>query len=446
MKTTAARKQSTALIELPHAETVPVGWWEQTVKPWADRNPTADDLLEGVAFLDGVHDQWEKLGRDTIEFLKARRYLEVRWGELVGPHPGRGRRKIARDRLSKDERLAFRRLAAGKPAVLAALRDATDESELGRALLLRQAQGYLRAQRASRPKEPLTLRRTRGETRPAERAYSIADWEALDATARREIIAAGFDCRTKLNEQPSDAIEWARRSLNTVTGCLHDCPYCYARDIAQRSKAYPQGFAPTFHPSRLGAPANDVVPPEAKSDPAYRNIFANSMSDLFGQWVPVEWIEATIEMARRNPQWTFLVLTKFPQRAADFEFPKNWWMGTTVDAQARVANAERAFAKISCGTKWLSIEPLLQPLTFTRLDLFQWLVIGGASPSSKTPSWLPPVRAWAPLLAAADAAGIAVYFKTNCGLADGVRIREFPWTRRTSTPRPPSPFRYLKGL
>jgi len=444
-----ARRQSTALIELPRFETVPAGWWEETVKRWADGQPTASELRKGVAWLDGVREQWEKLGRDTLEFLKARRYLEVRWGELLGSHPGRGPgrgKRSSQDDLSKNERLDFRRLAAGKPAVLAALREATDEADLVRALLIRLAQGYVRAQRASAPrKEPLTLRRTRGETRPAEQAYSIAEWEGLEIGARKEIIAAGFDCRTKLNEQPSDAIEWARRSLNTVTGCMHDCPYCYARDIAERSTAYPQGFAPTFHPSRLGAPANEPLPPEAKTDPAYRNVFANSMSDLFGQWVPREWIEATIEMARRNPQWNFLTLTKFPQRAADFDFPDNWWMGTTVDAQARVANAEKAFARIRCGTKWLSVEPLLQPLTFGRLDLFQWLVIGGASASTKTPAWVPPFDWLAALCAAARAAGLAIYHKTNLGLDDRMRLREFPWARR-SRPRVPAPFRYLKGL
>src|SRR5262249_40378111 len=116
----------------------------------------------------------------------------------------------------------------------------------------------------------------------------------------------------------------------------------YARDIADRFFSY--GFAPTFHPDRLACPQNVKVPEQAKTDTAFKNIFANSMSDLFGKWVPVEWIEATIEMARRNPQWNFLTLTKFPLRAAEFEFPDNWWMGTTVDAQARVENAERAFS------------------------------------------------------------------------------------------------------
>jgi protein gp37 len=163
-------------------------------------------------------------------------------------------------------------------------------------------------------------------------------------------------------------------------------------------------------------------------DDTNKNIFANSMSDLFGKWVPEDWIEATIKMAQRNPQWNFLVLTKFPQRAADFEFPQNWWMGTTIDTQARVDNAERAFTKIKCGTKWLSCEPLLEQLKFKHLDLFQWVVIGGASRSNRTPEWHPPFDWLASLHAQARSAGCRVYHKANCGLSDEMRVKEFPWT------------------
>lgn len=286
------------------------------------------------------------------------------------------------------------------------------------------------------------------EKKPSILSFSLESWKALSNSSRESVIAEGFAAKAHMNDQPSDAIEWARRSLNTVTGCLHDCPYCYARDIAtsaRMSSIYPQGFAPTFHPARLSAPANEKLPPEAKSDPAFRNVFANSMSDLFGRWVPEEWIESTIEMARRNPQWNFLTLTKFPQRAAEFGFPDNWWMGTTVDAQARVANAEKAFEKIKCKTKWLSVEPLLQPLKFDNIGLFQWLVIGGASASNKTPAWVPPLDWVLELHAQAREAGLRVYYKTNCGMYDSLRVREFPWTDIEDRELPKA-FRYLKGM
>jgi protein gp37 len=220
-------------------------------------------------------------------------------------------------------------------------------------------------------------------------------------------------------------------------------PYCYARDIAER--LYPQKFAPSFHPDRLAGPSRVTVPEQARRDLSYRNIFANSMSDLFGKWAPTELITATIDMASRNARWNFLTLTKFPQRAADFEFPANWWMGTTVDAQARVENAERAFEKIRCATKWLSLEPLLEPLRFSRLDLFQWVVIGGASPSQKTPEWVPPYRWFHVVNDQALTAGLRVYHKTNLHLDDRMRLREFPWTEPPA-PRFPKSFLYLKGM
>lgn len=293
------------------------------------------------------------------------------------------------------------------------------------------------------PKE-LTLISAKPQKKGEKRYYAVDEWKSLPKAEREKLIADGFEAAGEgMNEQTGTAIEWARWSHNTVTGCKHDCPYCYARDIAER--LYPQKFEPTFHPHRLAGPSHVKVPEAAKRDESYRNIFANSMSDLFGQWVPAEWIEATLEMARRNPHWNFLTLTKFPQRAAEFVFPTNVWMGTTVDAQARVDNAERAFAKIKCETKWLSLEPLLEPLKFRRLDLFQWVVIGGASVSTKTPEWVPPFDWLASLHLAALEAGCRVYHKTNLKLPDEMRERQFPWVN----PKPKllhKSFIYLRGM
>ncbi|MFH1574164.1 MAG: DUF5131 family protein [Acidobacteriota bacterium] len=296
--------------------------------------------------------------------------------------------------------------------------------------------------RASMP-DPGSFVLTGRSAKAIEDYYTIESGSKLPKKEQESILETGFQSKAKLNEQDTTSIEWAMFSLNTVTGCLHGCPYCYARDIAERF--LPQGFEPTFYPARLAAPANTKVPEEAANDPSYKNIFANSMSDLFGQWVPADWIEATIEMARRNPQRNFLLLTKFPQRAAEFKFPKNWWMGTTVDAQARVGPAEKAFEKIRCGTKWVSCEPLLEPLCFTRLDLFQWVVIGGASASTKTPEWIPPFDWIADLHMQARAAGCRVYHKTNTGLPDWLKVREFPWAE-PPVKHLPKPFQYLKGM
>lgn len=230
----------------------------------------------------------------------------------------------------------------------------------------------------------------------------------------------------------NDNIEWAAWSWNPVTGCLHDCNYCYARDIANRF--YPEKFQPSYHPDRLDAPDNTNVPtgPRFYGDIGYRNIFTCSMADLFGKWVPAEWIESVIDSVARNPQWTFLFLTKFPIRMADFRFPDNVWLGTSVDRQWAVDRAESAFRKIKAsgfsGVCWLSCEPMLERLTFSGLDMFDWVVMGGASASTKTPEYRPPFDDVVHLYNQARNANCRVYQKTNLipGMGDSQRVREYP--------------------
>jgi protein gp37 len=157
------------------------------------------------------------------------------------------------------------------------------------------------------------------------------------------------------------------------------------------------------------------------------------MADLFGRWVPAEWIEAVLDTVRKCSEWTFLFLTKFPIRMAEFDFPQNTWVGTTVDCQARVKNAEKAFRKVKAGVKWLSCEPLIEPLKFSDLGAFNWMVIGGASESSKTPEWVPP-RAWVEdLKKAAKAAGCLAYEKENA-LVRECSYPDVPWQEPTEAP------------
>jgi protein gp37 len=207
----------------------------------------------------------------------------------------------------------------------------------------------------------------------------------------------------------NDNVDWAWFTWNPVTGCLHDCPYCYARDIAERF--YPQKFVPTFHEDRLTAPANTKLP--SSDDPRSRRVFTCSMADLFGKWVPQAWIDAVFERVRDHQEWEFLFLTKFPQRLAELHWPDNAWVGTTVDQQHRVAIAERAFRGVKAGVKWLSCEPLMEPLRFTSLDMFDLVVIGGASRSTQTPEFWPPLDWVIDLMAQARDAGCKVYLKPN---------------------------------
>jgi protein gp37 len=207
----------------------------------------------------------------------------------------------------------------------------------------------------------------------------------------------------------------------------HPCPFCYARELAESARLrlyYPFGFAPAIRPRHFLAPVHQQPPAGADEDVSLKNIFFGSMADVFGRWVPDEWIERTLKMCRDAPQWNFLFLTKFPKRLVGLDFPSNAWVGTSVIEQKMLPAAEAAFAEVRAGVRWLSVEPMLEPLRFTRLDLFQWVVIGGASRTAGTPEWRPHYPWVHDLVEQARAAGCAVYQKTN--LAGGARLLEMP--------------------
>jgi protein gp37/ParB-like chromosome segregation protein Spo0J len=237
--------------------------------------------------------------------------------------------------------------------------------------------------------------------------------------------------QAKFNEQKNTDIEWAMWSWNPVTGCKHDCPYCYAREIAHN--IYEQDFEPTFIPERLGAARNTVVPEKAAREIGWRNVFVCSMADLWGKWVPREIIAYVMLEVWENPQWNYLFLTKFPDRYLEFDFPRQAWLGTTVDRQVAVERAEKSFAKLikqgHKGIRWLSVEPMLEPVKFTDLSMFDWVVIGGQSEWSRegrvvVEKFVPPFRWYFDLIKQADLAGCQVYMKEN--LEVGTRLREYP--------------------
>lgn len=305
--------------------------------------------------------------------------------------------------------------------------------------------GRIAAKLPERPRDARPASKRRADN------ISLPSWEKMDEAERRECLdPANYPSDQPMNTQTGPGIEWAQKSWNPIVGCKHDCPYCYARDIALRyPDAFPHGFEPAFRPYMLNAPANTPLPKEAMFDARYSHVFAGSMTDWFGRWVPPEWIMAVLEKMNENQLWKFLCLTKFPKRMVEFDLPPNMWAGTTVDLQARVANAEAAFAKLAeknpNGIRWLSIEPLLEPLKFKRLDLFKWVVVGGASKSNETPEWFPPFEWIVDLVAQARAAGTKVYFKTNLGVKK--RILELPFDAPLPQENGPAPevFHYLKN-
>jgi protein gp37 len=256
--------------------------------------------------------------------------------------------------------------------------------------------------------------------------YTIKQWENLSQQEKQFLLSQNGN--SKFNPT-NENIEWARYSWNPITGCLHNCAYCYARDIANRF--YSQKFEPAFLPDRLTAPQNTKQRDLGQFDNSidkmgYRNVFTCSMADLFGKWIPADWIQAVLKSIANNPQWTFLLLTKFPIRMAEFSYPNNVWLGTTVDYQWSVERAEKAFIKIKNsgfdGVCWLSCEPMMEQLTFSSLKMFDWVVMGGSSKSTQTPEYKPPFDDIIHLYNQARNSNCKVYQKTN--LIE--RVREYP--------------------
>lgn len=266
-----------------------------------------------------------------------------------------------------------------------------------------------------------TKRRAKSEPKPEPAPKPSAVMLTLRTHTGEEVQYPKPGAKATFNETKGDGISWAAWSWNPVTGCLHGCDYCYARAIAtdERYKgAYPAGFTPLFHEERLDAPANTTIPAARRGDLAYKRVFVCSMADLYGRWVPDEWIGRVHESMLASPWWEYLLLTKFPSRYVGLSLPPNSWVGTSVDEQKRVRIAEDAFRKIEgVKVKWLSLEPLKEPLEFTDLSMFDWVVIGAQTatrqPDGSVAAFAPPFEWVARIVVQALDAGCKVHLKPN---------------------------------
>ena len=229
------------------------------------------------------------------------------------------------------------------------------------------------------------------------------------------------------------SIDWAPHSWNPVTGCLFDCKYCYARSLANHyPKAFPNGFKPTFHPERLSAPVNTKLPKE--TDNGKRNVFVCSMADLFGYWVPQDWIDQVVGACKKSPDWTYIFLTKNPKRLIDIDWPKNTYVGTTIDSQSRIPTAVAAFSELDRlksrpGALFISCEPMQEYLDFGDhgLEAFDWIIVGGRSASNGMKKFQPE-KAWVDSLHdSARKAGCKIYDKPNLKVKDLImNPKEYP--------------------
>jgi protein gp37 len=218
-----------------------------------------------------------------------------------------------------------------------------------------------------------------------------------------------------VNKQGKGKIEWTDYTWSPVTGCKHGCDYCYANRIAQR--IYPEKFEPTFRPERLNEPLKLKKPSK---------IFVCDMAELFGSWIPDEWIEKILETVKLCPAHTFQFLTKNPQRLNEWIFPQNCWLGTTWDGLPLTKeNVEILRKKVHTDCiKYVSFEPLLAPFKGS-LEGIDWIIIGELTGTVMDSDELGKVGVWAlELCVEAKENNIPVFVKNRLG--NVFTAREFP--------------------
>lgn len=179
----------------------------------------------------------------------------------------------------------------------------------------------------------------------------------------------------------NSSIEWTEATWNPVTGCTKvspGCKFCYAERMARRLQAmgaanYRNGFRLTLQPRMLNLPLTWAKP---------RLIFVNSMSDLFHDRVPLEYIQRVFDVMQRASWHTFQVLTKRSRRLADLsaklDWPSNVWMGVSVENQDYISRIDD-LRETGAAVRFLSLEPLLGPLPDLNLDGIHWVIVGGES-------------------------------------------------------------------
>ncbi len=253
-------------------------------------------------------------------------------------------------------------------------------------------------------------------------------------------------------------MDWCDSTWSPVTGCLHGCEYCYAKNIAYRfgsvgfegntengyecdlyegtgenhvldypalrewkngrtTKApYPFCFDPTFHRYKLDEPQHWKKP---------RNIFVCSMADLFGEWVPDAWIREVFEACEAAPQHRYLFLTKNPSRYSrlykEGKLPHLidcWWGASTPRMDDSYNIGYKTFA---------SIEPIYEDFSSAEAPLCGWVIIGAETGNRK--GKIVPRKEWISTFAKkCEYDGVPVFMKESLRELMGSDFRqEFPW-------------------
>ena len=268
-------------------------------------------------------------------------------------------------------------------------------------------------------------------------------------------------------------IDWCDATWNPVTGCLHGCEYCYARGIAkrfgraatavcdeegypeyggttcadgtchdlnypiedygrtQRAAPYPFEFDPTFHRYRLADPQHWKKP---------RNIFVCSMDDLFGDWVPDEWIAEVFRACDAAPQHRYLFLTKNPKRYLDLYekgiMPKgikawNKYFGCTITKPTDKYFYNNLYVNGIDHPGFISIEPIMEDFDAVEIDKdefgIKWIIVGAETGNRK--GKVIPKREWIEHIAeSCRKSNIPMFMKESLRELMGAEFRQdFPW-------------------
>ena len=231
-------------------------------------------------------------------------------------------------------------------------------------------------------------------------------------------------------------IRWCDDTWNPMTGCSRvseGCRNCYAETIAVkfRGRAFPNGFVPTFKPEKLALPERWRTP---------RRVFVNSMSDVHHPAFSYEEVAAVWDVMRDVSRHQYLVLTKRPDRMAAFleewlpannvtVVPDHIWVGTSIESD-RWTNRADTLRGIPADIRFLSLEPLLEPLPSLDMTGIGWVIVGGESGSGYRPmshEWARTLRTQAAESGAAFFFKQSAAFRTETGVElDGERVEEWP--------------------
>lgn len=179
----------------------------------------------------------------------------------------------------------------------------------------------------------------------------------------------------------STKIEWTDKTWNPITGCTKKsagCAHCYAEVMTRRLKAmnlekYKNGFELTLHEEELSQPLKWK---------GSHNIFVCSMSDIFHEDVPFDFVDKIIDIITQTPQHRYQILTKRANRMAEYfankTIPNNIWLGVTVECVSTKNRIDK-LRNLSASIKFLSCEPLLEDLEELDLNGIDWVIVGGES-------------------------------------------------------------------